>query len=493
MTVSATAIADMSLHLRVTPIHRHKRFADLKAGGRFAEYLFRVRKPNFDFVSIIVVGATLAALLVLAVFLVNRESSSAVAVDAEVAIHAESTLSAAAGAVNATNFAVVLAANTSDAGLITTARNEITSASEELSRRSERLFARLPQQSRNKVAAAQHRFETATQEAMEALDDLDSDSAPGLLEAQSEAYQSLVTVLAELRDARTAEILVAGEGVGRAANAVRFLVIFLLPLGIIVGLWRSMRRHAAQRIVNEELRHLKEVSQSKDRFIADVSHELRTPLTGIYGFAAALEDEADDLPETTRELIGFIVSEASELSRMVDDLVAAGRIDADVISYEIEPVSLCDEILEVVRPFRRRGISVEVDDISISVLADRMRLRQLLRNLVSNAAKHGGDEIAVTAYGRQGWGVIEVIDDGPGVSLELETRLFHRYVHTDGTAVLEGSVGLGLAIARSFAEEMNGDLRYLRADDLTIFEVTLPLAPPALRLDQPAELSAATS
>jgi len=122
---------------------------------------------------------------------------------------------------------------------------------------------------------------------------------------------------------------------------------------------------------------------------------------------------------------------------------------------------------------------VEVDDFAITAIADRARLKQLLRNLVSNAAKHGGDEIAVTAYSRDGMAVIEVIDDGPGVSADVEERLFDRYIHADGTAVLEGSVGLGLAIARSFAEGMGGALTYVRTADLTVFSVTLPLSSPA--------------
>jgi len=434
-----------------------------------------VRRPTLDYVPIVVVGATLATLLVLAVFLVNRESSGAVAADAEVAILAESTMSAAAGAVNATNFAVVLAVNTADLGLIAEARGGAEEASEELTSRSARLVSQVPPDMRNLVVEAQRRFELATQGALADLERLDEAEGSAVLAAQASTYQALVEVLAGLRDTRTAEILVAGEGVGRAANAVRFLVVFLLPMGIMVAVWRAIRRTAEQRILTEELRHARDEWRSKDQFIADVSHELRTPLTGIYGFASALEDASEDLPERSRELVGFIVTEAAELSRMIDDLVAAGRIDAEAISYEVEPVELLGEIREVLRPFRRRGVSVEVDDMSIAVLADRMRLSQILRNLVSNAAKHGGNEIAVTAYSREDTAVIEVIDDGPGVSDEVVARLFHRYVHRDGSAVVEGSVGLGLAIARSFAEGMGGSLSYLRVDDLTIFEVTLPL------------------
>ncbi|MEX2652469.1 MAG: HAMP domain-containing sensor histidine kinase, partial [Acidimicrobiia bacterium] len=172
---------------------------------------------------------------------------------------------------------------------------------------------------------------------------------------------------------------------------------------------------------------------------------------------------------------GMIVTEAAELARMVDDLVAAGRIDGGAIGYNLEIVELSPEIEEVLRPFKRRGVSVEVDDIGISVRADRLRLRQLLRNLVSNAVKYGGDEIAVTAYRQDHTVVIEVIDDGPGVSADVDDRLFNRYVHDHGSALLQGSVGLGLAIARSFAEGMDGSLEYKRIDELTIFEVSLPL------------------
>lgn len=83
---------------------------------------------------------------------------------------------------------------------------------------------------------------------------------------------------------------------------------------------------------------------AKDSFIADVSHELRTSLTGIFGFASALEDERASLPPFAAELVGLIVTEAVELSRMVDYLVAAGRIDAEAITFEFEPVELLGEI-----------------------------------------------------------------------------------------------------------------------------------------------------
>lgn len=435
-----------------------------------------MRKPNSDYVQILVVGATLTALLVLAVFLVNWENSGAVARDAQAAILSESTLSAAAGVRNATSFAVVLATSDAAYSLVDDAQRGAEGATDELRTRLERLIVELPADQRGMVSEAHADLEAATETVLGELRTESGVRVSDALEIQVVAYEELSTTLAEVRDARTGEILLAGEGVGRAADAVRFLVVFLLPLGMMVAVWRAVRRNSERRILTEELRHEREVSSSKDSFIADVSHELRTPLTGIYGFASALEDGDEALSPSSRELVGLIVTEAAELARMVDDLVAAGRIDAGAITYNFETVALSSEIEEVVRPFKRRGVSVEVDDIGISVRADRLRLRQLLRNLVSNAAKYGGSEIAVTAYSQGDTVVIEVIDDGPGVSAEVEERLFNRYVHEDGSALLQGSIGLGLAIARSFAEGMQGSLEYKRIEELTIFEVSLPLA-----------------
>jgi signal transduction histidine kinase len=435
-----------------------------------------VRKPNSDYVQILVVGVVLTALLVLAVFVVNRENSGAVADDAQAAILSESVLSAAAGVRNATSFSVVLSTSGADDSLIGDSRRGAEGALGELGTRVERLIGELPAEEQNVVGEAQADFEAATESALGELQTGDQVRISEALVIQGAAYEQLSTTVAEVRDARTGEILLAGEGVGRAADAVRFLVVFLVPLGIMIGVWRAVRRTSERRILTEELRHEREVSQSKDSFIADVSHELRTPLTGIYGFASALEDDDSSLSPASRELVGLIVTEAAELARMVDDLVAAGRIDAGAISYNLETVELSPEIEEVIRPFKRRGVSVEVDNIGISVRADRLRLRQLLRNLVSNAVKYGGSEIAVTAYGQGDMVVIEIIDDGLGVSADVADRLFNRYVHEHGSALLQGSVGLGLAIARSFAEGMQGTLVYKRIEELTIFEITLPAA-----------------
>jgi len=164
---------------------------------------------------------------------------------------------------------------------------------------------------------------------------------------------------------------------------------------------------------------------------------------------------------------------------MVDDLIAAGRLNAGELTYTTENVDLGAEIAKVVDAFSRRGAAVGVEPTSVVVRADPLRLRQLIRNLVSNAVRHGGSDIAIRVVDYTDTVGVEVIDDGPGVPEEVEERLFSRYVHTGGAALLEGSIGLGLSIARSLAEGMDGSLMYLRRDGRTVFRVVLRAVMPS--------------
>ncbi|MDH5372404.1 MAG: ATP-binding protein, partial [Acidimicrobiia bacterium] len=106
------------------------------------------------------------------------------------------------------------------------------------------------------------------------------------------------------------------------------------------------------------------------------------------------------------------------------------------------------------------------------------RLRQVIRNLVSNAVKHGGEHIEILARPNEDSYLITVSDDGPGVPSELQSRVFERFVHHGSAAQSKGSVGLGLSIARLLTEGMGGSLRYERNGGKTSFLIDLPLADP---------------
>jgi signal transduction histidine kinase len=110
----------------------------------------------------------------------------------------------------------------------------------------------------------------------------------------------------------------------------------------------------------------------------------------------------------------------------------------------------------------------------LQVLADPRRLRQILRNLLSNAYRYGGDSVRVVARCDHVGVAIEIADNGDGIPPDLRERVFEPY-ETAHTAVgVTGSVGLGLTVSRELARLMAGDLTYERADDRTIFRLTLP-------------------
>jgi len=305
------------------------------------------------------------------------------------------------------------------------------------------------------------------------------------------AYQAANDALSVTQASHAARIDQAASSAGRTENITRLVVTLLIPGAAIVIHQLIIRRQYREREVHMEaqVEAERELNRSKDEFIAGISHELRTPLTSIYGFSEYLLEMGLIDPTESLELITMINDDSAELSRMVDDLLAAARIDAGALSYEIESLELMGEVEHLVDQLRRSGSKVEVIGARTVGLADRSRLRQILRNLISNAERYGGSsiEVDISVFGTSA--AIRVIDDGNGVDPNMADRLFTRFVH-DATATLtSGSVGLGLAIAQQMANDMGGEITYERTLGLTLFTVTLPLAPadalPAPRIEVP--------
>jgi signal transduction histidine kinase len=292
------------------------------------------------------------------------------------------------------------------------------------------------------------------------------------------SYRALSSRLAGLRDQIQERISSSESSAGRLALATQVLVTLLIPLIALVIyrviVTRQLREHRMQS--ETKLQAARELNKAKDEFIAGLSHEFRTPLTSIYGFSEVLLDSGLIDPSSSMELIGLINSESSELSRMVDDLLVAARLEADALSIKATEVNIGEELDTVLAPWLRTGHNIEVKAPSLTVLADPLRLRQILRNLISNAVRHGGPKVAVWGRADRGELVCSVVDDGVGVPDEIAGRLFDRFVHEGREALLAGSVGLGLNIARSLVLAMGGDLVYERIQNTTWFTFRLPLA-----------------
>ncbi|HUG32986.1 MAG TPA: PAS domain-containing sensor histidine kinase [Acidimicrobiia bacterium] len=212
-----------------------------------------------------------------------------------------------------------------------------------------------------------------------------------------------------------------------------------------------------------------EVVRAKDEFIANVSHELRTPLTAVIGLASELAGE-DIAPEMRSEMLRLVSEQASEMSNIVEDLLVAARAEVGIIPVDSRPVDLLTELRATIEGL---GISIDMPKKPVpAVFADPKRVRQILRNLVTNAQRYGGPQRRVVAGSIQGHVWLEVRDNGNGIPDEQADRIFQPYVSTGA----DGSVGLGLAVARQLAELMGGTLVYEHSAAETVFRLQLPAA-----------------
>ena len=126
-------------------------------------------------------------------------------------------------------------------------------------------------------------------------------------------------------------------------------------------------------------------------------------------------------------------------------------------------------------PLRATGARIESDIVPATIKTDPLRFRQVLRNLVSNALRHGGPNNLVAGRIDNDYYVLQVRDDGPGIPAALEDRLFTRFIHQGDEPLLTGSVGLGLAIAQLLTNLTGGTIAYARQRDETVFTVRFPI------------------
>jgi len=233
--------------------------------------------------------------------------------------------------------------------------------------------------------------------------------------------------------------------------------------------------------VSEQTRaneRLSESVRSKDRFVATVSHELRTPLTAVVGFAHELRKRVGDLD--TEEIITFvdmIKEQAVEVGDLVEDLLVLSRSETAHMTVASDPLDLWEQVDAVLaaRNFDAT-LTVERSGGAAKVLADPMRVRQVVRNLLNNADLHGGDHITVRVVQAEETMSLFVIDDGDGVPEAARSTMFEPYQQATAGEHHADSVGLGLTVSRDLARLMGGDLTYVYYRDHSFFELRLPAA-----------------
>lgn len=264
--------------------------------------------------------------------------------------------------------------------------------------------------------------------------------------------------------------------------------------------------------IEDELRRARDAaeaaSRAKSALLMTVSHELRTPLNHIIGYGEMVREELaargqDDLLSD----MGRIDDASRHLLRQIDELLDLATIEAGVVRLTPQPfviAQLIDELRAEVRPLLERNnntLQVEVDDAA-TMVADRVRVRQVLHNLLSNAAKftehgavtlrmHTGSEPVedpaepARPASRPELVSFEISDTGVGMSDEQRAMLFEPFQIADVTTRRHGGAGLGLAIARRLCRLMGGDITVVSQPGCgSTFTVWLPQAP----VGQPAAL-----
>lgn len=254
-----------------------------------------------------------------------------------------------------------------------------------------------------------------------------------------------------------------------ARFVIVFLVLLLGSLGYIRAVkWRLQREEErAGRVVEEHL------IETTDRFIANVSHGLRTPLTGIVGFIHILKSSISK-PEDL-EAVDMILAESADLSRIVDDLLMAARLETGTLEIKVEEVSFSTLVEKTLDFMDLLGVEIALDCVEAQVQIDQERFRQVLRNLLVNAHRHGRPQVALRGLIRDGRYVCHVIDHGSGVPAELHNRIFQRFTYQRDRGIT-GHVGLGLAIVQQLCKLMDCEVGYRRIRGETHFLISMPLA-----------------
>ena len=214
------------------------------------------------------------------------------------------------------------------------------------------------------------------------------------------------------------------------------------------------------------------LDELRANFVAIASHELRTPATAVYGVLTTLASRGDALsPELKEQLLQTGVEQGERLRRLLEELLDLSQLDSHTIRLKMKPLVVRTVLDEIVRAAVLPGTPVTLDVASdLAAVADRLVLDRVVSNLLLNAVRYGAPPLVVAAEQRDRHLRIAVSDEGPGISEELQTRLFERFARGDDAP---GS-GLGLAIARAYARAHGGDIVYDPLERGARFELILP-------------------
>ena len=239
-------------------------------------------------------------------------------------------------------------------------------------------------------------------------------------------------------------------------------------------------------IALSDLTEFARTEQMRADFVANASHELRTPLAALKGSIETLQGPAKEDPAARERFLSVMASQASRMTRLIDDLMSLSKIE---MREHLAPDGVVDanmivrstaEQLETLA--KETGVRIEIENESTPVMVrgDAEELEQVVQNLVQNAIKYGrqGGYVRIDIERRDSRVAIRVADDGPGIAAEQLPRLTERFYRVDAPASRSrGGTGLGLAIVKHILNRHRGEL--IITSELgkgSVFSVVLPSA-----------------
>ncbi|MDQ0407004.1 HAMP domain-containing histidine kinase [Streptomyces sp. NBC_01723] len=221
------------------------------------------------------------------------------------------------------------------------------------------------------------------------------------------------------------------------------------------------------------------------RFVADASHELRTPLMSVRGYADLFQYAAANEPAERERHLARLRAEAARMGVLLDDLLLLARLDADEVEAPLrrEDADLTELVRQAADAFRAghpdRPLTVRTGAAVVKLRLDPQRIRQVLDNLLTNAAVHTppGTAVSVTVSGGADAVRVSVADAGPGIPAADRERIFDRFYRVDKARSRDrGGSGLGLSVAASLVRAHGGTVEVDGEPGATVFTVTLPAA-----------------
>jgi signal transduction histidine kinase len=256
--------------------------------------------------------------------------------------------------------------------------------------------------------------------------------------------------------------------------AIYLFFLSLQVIGLNKQYWQSAKTHILLERQTEALREAKEEAENavqiKTQFLSSMSHELRTPMNAVIGFSHLLEtDDKNPLNTEQKESVSVIKASAEHLLNLINDILDLVKVDSDQIKLDLKPIYVDEVVSEVISIHKPKAETKHITiNLSLKepeefrIIADELRLKQVLINLLSNAIKYNFNNgfVDVEVAKEDANIIVRVRDSGKGISKDKFEYVFEPFNRLGMEKTSIPGTGIGLAICKDLVDKMNGEIGF---------------------------------